>query len=112
MICRLCCKRLTSCASRPHREGLPKSLVEAAACGRPIVTTDVPGCREVVIDGKNGLLVEPKDIDGLVAAIRQLVEQKDLRQRMGEQGRRHAQRFDLDSVIAETIGLYARVQGN
>src|SRR5262249_22636689 len=62
-----------------RREGLPKSLLEAAACGRPMVATDVPGCREVVIHDHTGLLVPPEDVMGLAAAIETLASSKDLR---------------------------------
>ncbi len=93
-----------------HREGLPKALVEAAASGRAIVTTDVPGCREVVSDGENGLLVGCRNVDALAEAIRTLVEDADLRQRMGAQGPVHAQRFDLHHVIAETMSAYAKAR--
>ena len=61
-----------------YREGLPKVLLEAAACGCARVATDVPGCREAVIDGHDGLLVPPRDALALAAAIRRLLEDTSL----------------------------------
>ncbi len=90
-----------------YREGLPKALIEAAACGRAIVTTDVPGCREVVTDGDNGLLVSARDADSLARALRRLIEDTALRQAMGRRGRERAeQEFSMTRVIAETFALY------
>ncbi len=66
-----------------YREGLPKSLLEAAACGRPLVATDVLGCREVVRDGATGLLVPPRDAKALAHALERLARDRDLRRRMG-----------------------------
>lgn len=90
-----------------YREGLPKSLVEAAAAGRPIVTTDVPGCREVVVDGLNGLLVPPREWKPLAAALRRLLENAGLRREMGIRGRARAEeRFGLDAIIGQTLAAY------
>lgn len=90
-----------------YREGLPKALIEAAACGRPIVTADVPGCREVVRDGDNGLLVRVRDSVTLTDALRRLLESAALRAAMGRRGRERAeQEFSLAGVIAQTIGVY------
>ena len=66
-----------------YREGLPRSLVEAAACGRPIITSDVVGCREVVHAGIQGFLVPPHDIEQIAERLAQLAADKDLRIRMG-----------------------------
>jgi dTDP-4-amino-4,6-dideoxygalactose transaminase/lipopolysaccharide/colanic/teichoic acid biosynthesis glycosyltransferase len=89
------------------REGVPKSLIEAAACGRAIVTTDVPGCREIVKHGQNGLLVRPHDVRELANALRLMIENPQLRRRLGETGRRIATaEFSLDRVIAETMTIY------
>lgn len=91
-----------------YAEGLPKALAEAAAAGRPIVTTIVPGCREVVRHGDNGLLVPPRDPEALVAALAQLIADPVLRARMGARGRSLAERlFDLDAINRRTIALYA-----
>ncbi len=96
-----------------YREGLPKSLLEAAAAGRPIVTTDVPGCREVVRHGDNGLLVPAGQVAPLAAAIQALVENADLRRRMGQRGRERVEmEFALDQVVAETLRLYRTELGS
>lgn len=93
-----------------YREGLPKSLMEAAACGLPIVTTDAPGCREVVQDGLNGLLVPVRDAAALAAALEKLIGDAALRRRMGEQSRVRAEtEFGLDTVIAQTLAVYRDV---
>ncbi len=90
-----------------YREGLPKVLIEAASCGRPVVTTDAPGCREIVIDGENGILVPIKDVDALVRAIRKLLESPELRLRMGLAGRQLVKRkFSLTTVVNETLAVY------
>jgi glycosyltransferase involved in cell wall biosynthesis len=90
-----------------YREGLPKALIEAAACGRAIVTCDVAGCREVVRDGDNGLLVPVRDSAALAAALRRLIEDAGLRSRMGQRSRERAvAEFSLQRVIADTLALY------
>jgi len=90
-----------------YREGLPRSLLEAAACGLPIVTTDVPGCREVVTHGINGLLVPPRDPEALANAIEYLVKNPEERQRMGKAGRaRVLAEFDERIVLQKTIAVY------
>jgi glycosyltransferase involved in cell wall biosynthesis len=90
-----------------YREGLPKVLIEAAACGRPIVATDVPGCREIVRHNDSGLLVPAKDSRALANALRQLVTDPALRERMGRRGREiAAQEFGLERVVAETLAVY------
>jgi glycosyltransferase involved in cell wall biosynthesis len=90
-----------------YREGLPKSSLEAMACGLPVVTTDVPGCRETVRDEDNGLLVPARDAAALAAALRRLLEDAPLRRRLGERGRERAvQEFSDDVVIAATLQLY------
>ena len=69
-----------------YGEGLPKSLLEAASCGRPIVTYDVPGCREIVKNKYNGFLVEKRDIDGLAKSIFILINNRSLCEEMGKTG--------------------------
>jgi glycosyltransferase involved in cell wall biosynthesis len=76
-----------ACLPSRGGEGLPRTLLEAAACGRAIVTTDVPGCRTLVRDGVEGLLVQPGDVAGLAAALLALSQQPDLLARMGEAAR-------------------------
>ncbi len=95
-----------------YREGLPKILLEAAACGRPIVTTDVPGCRETVINGVNGLLVEVKSVESLKNALVRLINDRDLRVKMGEASRELAvSRFSNAIVNAETYKIYRAALG-
>lgn len=84
-----------------YREGLPKSLLEAAACGRAIITTDVPGCREVVNHGENGLLVPVKNATALAEAILQL--KNDNLQHYGEKGRRLVENHFSDFIINQEI---------
>lgn len=90
-----------------YREGLPKTLLEAAACGRPIVTSDAPGCREIVRDGDNGLLVPVKDAASLAAALKVLITDNGLRNKMGVRGReRVIKEFAMEKVIEETLMVY------
>jgi glycosyltransferase involved in cell wall biosynthesis len=90
-----------------YREGLPKVLIEAAACGRPIVTTDTPGCREVVRHEENGLLVPPRDAVALAAALRRLILSPALRAFLGKRGREIAvAEFGLEKVVEETLAVY------
>ena len=90
-----------------YGEGVPKVLIEAASCGRPIVATDAPGCREIVIDGRNGILVPIRDVDALVLAICRLLNSPDLRRQMGQSGRQLVkEEFSLEKVIGETLALY------
>jgi glycosyltransferase involved in cell wall biosynthesis len=95
------------CLPTTYGEGVPKVLIEAAACGRAIITTDVPGCREIVIDRQNGILIPPGNVKALADAIRTLIEDPQLRQKMGESGRRLASsEFSSEQVIAQTLALY------
>ncbi|MAD90002.1 MAG: glycosyltransferase family 1 protein [Pseudoalteromonas sp.] len=90
-----------------YREGLPKSLIEAAACGRAVVTTDVPGCRDAIEVNETGLLVEKKSVPGLVDAISKLLEDEHLRLQLGKAGRALAERsFDINDVIARHLEIY------
>jgi glycosyltransferase involved in cell wall biosynthesis len=90
-----------------YGEGVPTSLIEAAACGRPIVTTDAPGCREVVREGENGFWVPVRDIKALASALRILVENPALRACMGARGREIAvSEFSREKVIRETLAVY------
>lgn len=90
-----------------YREGVPKALIEAAACGRPIVTTDVPGCREIVRHGYNGLLVPARDSLSLMKALHTLILDPSLRKDFGAHGREMAVcEFSVDRVIRETLALY------
>ena len=90
-----------------YREGLPRSLIEAAACGRAVVTTDVPGCRDAIEPDETGLLVPPRDAQALADAIGRLASDADLRQRLGRAGRRLAQNeFDIEDVCRRHLDIY------
>ncbi len=90
-----------------YREGLPVSLLEAAACGKPIIATDVPGCREVVRHRVNGLLVPPRNATALADAITILLENKELRNELGHRGREMVvKEFSSTLVIQQTLALY------
>jgi glycosyltransferase involved in cell wall biosynthesis len=90
-----------------YREGLPRSLVEAAAVGRPIVATDVAGCREVVRDGQEGILVPLGDIDAAAQALTTLAADPDLRYRLGAAANaRFHERFTADAVRQKVRNLY------
>lgn len=90
-----------------YREGLPVSLLEAAACGKPIVATDVPGCRDVVLHRINGLLVPPKNASDLADAVMLLLENEGLRVELGCRGREIVvKNFSTAAVTAHTVALY------
>jgi glycosyltransferase involved in cell wall biosynthesis len=93
-----------------YREGAPRSLTEAAAAGLPIVTTDVPGCREVVEHGVNGLLVPARNAERLAEAIRSLHEHPEERLRMGQAGRKKAMKeFDERIIFEQTHAVYVEL---
>jgi len=95
------------CLPSYYREGLPKTLIEAAACGRPIVASDVPGCREVVRNGENGLLVPVRDASALAEALMRLLQDPHLRREMGIRSRTIAEKeFSIELVISQTFELY------
>ncbi len=90
-----------------YREGLPKSLVEAAACGRAVVTTDVPGCRDAIIPDVTGVLVPIKDADALADAIQYLVSDPAIRNRMGRAGRLLAEDgFAIEKIVEQHMSIY------
>lgn len=96
-----------------YREGVPRFLLEAAASGRPLITTDVPGCREVVRPGENGLLVPVKNVDGLVDAIAALLCAPALRSQMGIRSREIAvQEFSEEKAVDETMAVYQELLGS
>jgi glycosyltransferase involved in cell wall biosynthesis len=93
-----------------YREGLPKSLIEGAACARPLITTDVPGCREVVTNGVDGLLVPVRDAQALARAIAQLQDNPTLARRLGQAAREKAlAEFDERFVIQQTLAVYYEI---
>ena len=93
-----------------YAEGVPTALLEAAASGRPIVTTDAPGCRNVVKEGYNGYLVPPNDPPALADALLRLIEDAPLRQRMGAAGRQMVlEKFTSSQVNAATLEVYQQL---
>jgi len=98
------------CLPSFYGEGVPKVLIEAAACGRAIVTTDNPGCRDAVIEGKTGLTVPVRDSVKLAEALSKLVTDTKLRLEMGKNARSFAeQEFDVDSVVHKHIEIYTNL---
>ena len=90
-----------------YREGLPKVLLEAASCGRAIIATDVPGCREIVHDGESGILVPLKDSNFLASAIKELINNPGKRKSMGKNGRILVKReFSEEIVVNRTMKVY------
>ena len=95
-----------------YGEGLPKALLEAAACGRAIVTTNVPGCREVVQEGRNGLMVPPRNARALGDALAKVLSDSELRRKMGHESRVMAEtEFSVDHIAAQTLDVYRELLG-
>lgn len=93
-----------------YREGLPKSVIEAEAIGRPVVTTDSVGCRDTIIDGKNGFMIPIKDSDALAAALKKLIDNPTLRQEMGRNAREFAvSKFDIKDVVKVHLDVYKNI---
>lgn len=87
-----------------YREGVPRSVLEAMSVGRAIITTDMPGCRETVVEGINGFLVPPRDADSLMEAMDRLISDPELANRMGVESRQLAeQKFDVHKVNADIL---------
>lgn len=98
------------CLPTYYGEGKPKILLEALATGRPIVTTNIPGCADLVVDGKNGILVEPKNIDALSSALELLICSPKKWQEIGAFGRKIAEKYyDSERVTLETVSIYSRL---
>lgn len=96
-----------------YREGLPKSLIEAAACGRAVVTTDVPGCRDAITPDVTGLLVPVKNASSLADALQKLIVNSELRHRMGAAGRALAEdAFTIEKVVVQHMDIYQELLGN
>ena len=96
-----------------YREGLPKVLLEAAAVGRPLVATDVPGCREIVKNNENGILVKLKNVDSLYNAIKSLILNKEMRQSMGESSRALVEsQLSTDIINNQILEFYKRARNN
>ncbi len=95
------------CLPTYYGEGIPKVLIEAMACARPIVTTDMPGCRDLVRLGKNGFLIKPRDAEGLAVVLKALLLDEAKCQQMGIEGRRIAEEeYSLPRIVAETMTVY------
>jgi len=95
-----------------YGEGVPTVLLEASACSRPLIATDVPGCRDVIAYGINGLLVPPNDPQALADAIEKLLANPGLRDDMGKAGRKLAlEKFSLDKIIDQTMDVYRKALG-
>ena len=94
-----------------YREGTPRTVLEAMAMGRPIITTDAPGCRETVIEGENGFLVPVKSVDALVEAMQRFIDNPDLAAQMGQRSRQIAEdKYDVhkvNAVMLREMGLTA-----
>lgn len=103
--------RSTHIACLPsYREGLPKSLLEAAACALPIVTTDVPGCRDAIVEGDTGLLVPARNTAPLADALARLITDVELRARMGRAGRAYVEAgLSVDAVVSQTLNVYGEL---
>tara|TARA_B100000212_G_scaffold340713_1_gene322032 strand:+ start:1161 stop:2297 length:1137 start_codon:yes stop_codon:yes gene_type:complete len=96
-----------------YREGMPKSLLEAAACGRAVVTTNVPGCRDAIIDGITGILVPPQDSLALSNGIYKLLKNHKLLDTMGTEGRKLAEnKFDISKVVKKHLEIYEYLLSN
>ena len=95
-----------------YGEGLPKVLIEAAACGRAVVTTDVPGCRDAIEPGVTGVLVPPRDVLALVRVITELLADPQRRMKMGAAGRELAEReYAIEGVVAKHLEIYRSLHG-
>jgi glycosyltransferase involved in cell wall biosynthesis len=96
-----------------RREGLPKSLLEAAACGRGMVATDAPGCREIAIEGKTALTVPVDDVDALAAAMEKLAGDAALREKFGKAARALVEtKFSAQSIGQQTVALYQSLKAS
>ena len=101
------------CLPSYYREGLPKALIEAAAAGRAVVTTDVAGCRDAVIPNKTGLLVPAKDPQKLANALQWLLEHPQERIAMGKEARKFAEKeFSIDTVVQNHLHIYQDLLSN
>lgn len=93
-----------------YREGVPRANLEAMASGKPIVTTDAPGCRETVIKNRNGILVPPKNSEDLAEALLELIDNKEKREKMGKEGRKIIEeRFDIKDITEKYLDIYKEV---
>jgi glycosyltransferase involved in cell wall biosynthesis len=99
---------MADCVVLPsYREGVPRVLLEAMAMEKPIITTDAPGCKNVCVDGVNGFLVKPKDVESLYLAMKEMVDLEDKKLReLGKAGRRLAEeKYSVGKIVGEYINL-------
>ncbi len=100
------------CLPTRYREGIPVTLLEAAACGKPLVATDMPGCREIVRPGENGFLVASGSVSELAAALERLLLDRQLRVEFGRNGRQMVEKgFSDKKVISDTFTVYRELLG-
>ncbi|MFC6795410.1 glycosyltransferase family 4 protein [Halobaculum halobium] len=92
-----------------HHESFGMVNIEAMACGTPVVSTRIDAIEEYLVDGKNGLLVPPGDVDGLAAALRRLADDASLRERLGRNARETASQFSWDAQTARLEEIYERL---
>lgn len=98
------------CLPTTYGEGLPKTLLEAASCGRPIITYDVPGCREIVKNGHNGYLLKPGDLNQLVNKIKSLIVDRNLCYKMGLNGREIVKNnFTEEKIAKQTFSVWKEI---
>jgi glycosyltransferase involved in cell wall biosynthesis len=101
------------CLPTFYREGVPRILIEAAACGLPLIATDMPGCRDIVRPEINGLLVRPHDVSGLADAMERLLRDHDLRRRFGAESRRIAEaEFAVEKVLDSFWDVYSALRNS
>jgi len=101
------------CLPTRYREGIPVTLLEAAACGKPLVATDMPGCREIVRPGENGFLVAAGNVSELVAALEMLLRDRQLQTEFGRNGRQMVEKgFSDKKVISDTFTVYRELLGD
>ncbi len=100
-------KKSTLIVLPSYREGFPKVIMEAASCGRPVITTNVPGCRDAILNNKTGFLIPPKNSKDLSKTIFHLSKNKKLLRRMGRAARIHAKKnFDIKIIISKHLKIY------
>ena len=100
------------CLPSYYGEGIPKVLIEAMSCARPIVTTDMPGCRDLVVNEENGIIVRPKDWINLSEAIEKLITDRELCKKMGLAGRKIAEEnYSLKKITFQTLNVYEDLIG-
>jgi glycosyltransferase involved in cell wall biosynthesis len=101
------------CLPTTYGEGVPKALIEASSSARSVVASDIAGCREIVRDGKTGLIVPPGDIEALALAMKKLIEDGSLRRQYGSAGRSLVEaEFSEDLVVGETMSVYEDLLAN